>query len=239
MSGEVRTDAARGGRRSAPPPRPGGDAPEETDPEDSAAAGGGNYLIDPDVQRMLRVRGGDDGAFEELVAAYQNRLVGLLTHMLGPKSNVEDLAQDVFLRVYRARLSYEPTARFSTWLFRIAQNVVFNSRRSASRRKEVNFRGDDSASQPALTAGAVAERSALMPTRRAASGEMQEVVREAVDRLNERQRMALLLHRFEGFSYADVAESMGLSVSAVKSLLSRARESLRQELEPFMKGDSA
>lgn len=194
-----------------------------------------DYTIDPDVQRMLRVREDDHVAFEELVEAYQNRVVGLLTHMTADKQAAEDLAQEVFLRVYRARVGYEPTARFSTWLFRITQNVAFNSRRSKSRRKESNFRNDLSGSQSAMGAeNKVADRSALMPTRRVDSNETQEIVREAVMRLAERQRMALLLHKFEGMSYADVGDAMDLTVSAVKSLLSRARESLRQELETYM-----
>ena len=205
---------------------------------DGSSTSGSRFRVDPDVQKMLRVRGGDDGAFEELVAAYQSRVVSLLCNMTGRTDYAEDLAQEVFLRVYRSRLTYEPTARFSTWLFRITQNVAFNRRRTLSRRKEVNFRNDASSSK-AITPAGIAEQSSLQPVRQAHSTEVQQVVREAVGRLNERQRMALLLHRFEGFSYADVAESMGLSVSAVKSLLSRARESLRQELEPYMRGESA
>ena len=210
--------------------------PDETPPlVDGSSTLGSKYLVDPDVQKMLRVRGGDDAAFEELVEAYQGRVVGLLRHMTGRADYAEDLAQDVFLRVYRSRGSYEPTARFTTWLFRITQNVAFNRRRTLSRRKEVAMAagGDDGRPTPA---DAAAEKSAEQPTRRAAAGEIQNVVREAVDRLGERQRMALLLHRFEGLSYNDVAEAMELSMPAVKSLLSRARESLRAELEPYMSG---
>lgn len=193
------------------------------------------YTIDPDVQRMLRVRDDDHEAFSELVELYQDRVVGLLTHMTGDNEAAEDLAQEVFLRVYRARVGYEPTARFSTWLFRITQNVAFNSRRNKSRRKEVRFRAENSSSTTSITGeAAVAEKSALMPTRRLDANETQEMVREAVMRLAERQRMALLLHKFEDMSYADIGQAMDLSVSAVKSLLSRARESLRQELEGFV-----
>lgn len=195
----------------------------------------GDYTIDPDVQRMLRVRDNDHDAFAELVEAYQDRVVGLLTHMTGDKQAAEDLAQDVFMRVYRARGNYEPTARFSTWLFRITQNVAFNSRRSKSRRKEVNFKTESTQSTSSFqNENAIAERSALMPTRQLDANETQEMVRDAVMRLGERQRMALLLHKFEGMSYADIGTSMDLTVSAVKSLLSRARESLRAELESYM-----
>ena len=199
---------------------------------------GSNYLVDPDVQRMLRVRSGDDQAFEELVANYQGRVLGLLTHMNGTADGAEDMAQEVFLRVYRSRLTYEPAARFSTWLFRITQNVAFNRRRTLSRRKETRFNEDASGSFSSFGPGSVPERSGLTPQRRAAAGEVQDVVRTAIARLNDRQRLALLLHRFEGLSYAEVGEVMDLSLPAVKSLLSRARESLRHELEPFMSGDA-
>ena len=200
----------------------------------SGSTGTSNYLVDPDVQRMLRVREGDELAFGELVALHQNRLVGLLGHLTGDRELAEDLAQDVFLRLYRARGRYEPTAKFTTYLFRIAHNVALNSRRSKSRRKESVIPDHSNSRMGASPIRAAAEKSSVMPTRRAASGEVQSVVQEAVERLPERQRMALLLHKFEDMSYADIGAAMDLSVSAVKSLLSRARESLRVELEGYM-----
>ena len=199
--------------------------------------GTSNYLVDPDVQLMLRVREGDDEAFGRLVATHQNRLVRLLAHLSGDAEIAEDLAQEVFLRIYRARGRYEPTARFTTYMFRIAHNVALNSKRSKSRRKEHVV--PDSSSTSALNSPIhrAMENSDMMPARRLASGEVQEVVKDAVQRLPDRQRMALLLHKFEDMSYADIGMTMDLSTSAVKSLLSRARESLRQELDPYM-GDS-
>ena len=96
------------------------------------------WLRDPDVQRMLRVQDGDDVAFGELVEAYQNRLIGIFRHLLRDPEAAEDLAQEAFLRVYRARERYQPTAKFATWLFRIANNLALNSKRSKSQRKEIN-----------------------------------------------------------------------------------------------------
>src|SRR5437660_7242262 len=93
---------------------------------------------------MLRAREGDETAFTELVKNYQDRLVGLLANILGNKADAEDLAQEVFIRVYKARHGYEPTARFSTWLFRIAHNLASNTRRDAGRRREVTLNVDDS-----------------------------------------------------------------------------------------------
>jgi RNA polymerase sigma-70 factor (ECF subfamily) len=190
------------------------------------------YLRDPEVQLMLRAKNDDDTAFSQLVAAYQDRLIAIFYHIVGSQEAAEDLAQDVFLRIYRARHGYEPTARFSTWLFRIANNLASNSRRDQGRRKEVSLVNSDSGSRPG---GPIAtEKSGLMPARQLDRRELQEMVRQALSTLNERQRIAVLLHKFEEMSYQDIADAMELTPAAVKSLLSRARENLRQILEPHM-----
>ncbi len=195
-----------------------------------------NYeLFDPDVRLMLRVRDDDAAAFEELVLRYQTRLVSIMQHLVAVRDQAEDLAQEVFLRVYRARKRYRPDAKFATWLFTIANNVASNANRSQSRRREVhvsNSPGDGSAGIP-LEQLAVAA-SGTMPARRLDKVERAEIVRQAVTSLNERQRMALLLSKFEGMSYAEIAESMGLTIQATKSLLSRARDNLRMLLEPYI-----
>lgn len=194
------------------------------------------YLQDPDVQLMLRVRDGDDSAFEELVNSYQDRLIGIFYHMMRDRSVAEDLAQEVFLRVYRARERYEPRARFSTWLFRIVNNIASNSRRSKGRRKEVSMTVSDSGGVPIRAEEQLAvEKSGLMPARQLHKSEMREIVRDALETLNDRQKLAVLLNKFEGMSYADIGEAMELKPAAVKSLLSRARENLRQKLEPYVR----
>lgn len=194
------------------------------------------YIRDPDVQLMLRVKDGDDSAFAQIVERYQNRLIGIFSNMFGGDTALaEDLAQEVFLRVYRAKQGYEPTAKLSTWIFQIANNLASNSRRSKSRKKEVQFQVGNSGSQPVqLGENSVVEKSGLMPTRQLDSNELKERVQAALALLNERQRMAVLLHRFEGMSYADIGEAMDLSSQAVKSLLSRARENLREVLENYV-----
>jgi RNA polymerase sigma-70 factor (ECF subfamily) len=193
------------------------------------------YLRDPEVQLMLRVRDGDQGAFAQLVGKYQDRLIGIFSNMFGDGALAEDLAQEVFLRIYRARQGYEPTAKFSTWVFQIASNLASNSRRTKGRKREVQFSASTSGSQP-VRAGEqlVADKSALMPTRQVDSSELQERVLAAMDQLSERQRMAVLLHKFEGMSYADIGSAMEMSAQAVKSLLSRARENLRVALENYV-----
>ena len=194
------------------------------------------YVRDPDVQLMLRVKDGDESAFTELVTGYQDRLIGIFSHMLDDNELAEDLAQEVFLRIYRARNGYKPTAKFSTWLFRIANNLASNSRRTRGRRKEVPLSVRDSGPMgPRPEENLVADKSGMMPSRLFARSELQGVVQEALNTLSERQRMALLLHKFEGMSYADIGDAMDMSAAAVKSLLSRARENLRIKLEPHVK----
>lgn len=193
------------------------------------------YLADPDVQLMLRVVADDHEAFEELVKRYQDRLIGFFYHLLGDRTVSEDLTQDAFLRIYRARERYKASARFSTWLFRIAHNLASNQMRGMVKRKrEVSLAVRSSGLQDVrMQERVLAEKSALMPTRQIVSREVQSQVREALDCLGERQKMAVLLHKFEGMSYEDIGNVMDLNAIAVKSLLARARGKLKNALEKF------
>jgi RNA polymerase sigma-70 factor, ECF subfamily len=199
----------------------------ETTPQD--------YRLDPDVGLMLRVCNDDAAAFEQLVDRYKNRVLRIMQSWTGSVDHAEDLAQEVFLRVYRSRKSYKPTAKFSTWLFKIANNVASNAVRDRSRRKEYQISQGNNVS----TSGMIIENIALagsgsMPTRKLDKTERAAMVQQAVNALGERQRMALLLCKFEGLSYQEIADSMELSVKAVKSLLSRARANLKLLLMPYM-----
>jgi len=192
---------------------------------------------DPDVRLMLRVRDDDAGAFEELVRRYQTRLVRMFHH-IGPSAELaEDLTQDVFLRVYRSRAKYEPGAKFATWLFTIATNVARNAARSHGRRKEISEvdtkRPRDNSGGNLLATVAI-DASGLMPTRLVEGEERASKVRSAVEALGERQRVALMLSRFENMSYVEIAEAMELSTKAVKSLLSRARVNLKEALADYI-----
>lgn len=190
-------------------------------------------LQDPDVRLMLRVRDDDAAAFEQLMLRYQTRLIRILEHLMGRRDMAEDLAQDVFLRVYRSRKSYVPGSKFSTWLFTIANNVALNAKRSLSRRKEVNV-VEETGSIDAHPLEQMAQAaSGLMPTRQIDHAEMCDVVRVAISALNERQRLAVLLSKFEHMSYQEISEIMDLTPQAIKSLLSRARANLREILEPY------
>jgi RNA polymerase sigma-70 factor (ECF subfamily) len=192
-------------------------------------------LRDPDIRLMLAVRGGDQSAFGELVERYQHRLVGVMNHLVGHPQEAEDLAQEVFLRVFRTRTKYSPKAKFSTWLFTIANNLALNALRDRRRRQALPLDAHESGTQgppPAADRGPA-------PTHGMQQSELADVVRKALDELNERQRVAVVLNKFEDMGYAEIAEVMGLSSKAVKSLLSRARGKLREALQPYiyMDGD--
>ncbi len=190
---------------------------------------------DPDVALMLRVRDDDAVAFEELILSYQARLLRVLKHIVGSGTTAEDLVQDVFLRVWRARKNYQPTAKFSTWVFHIAHNVASNALRDRNRKKEVQVASTGEQNSAVFSLDQVALASTgMMPVRKLDKAERAEMVRAAVEALNDRQRTALLLCKFEGLSYQEIAETMDLSVQAVKSLLSRARVNLKTLLEPYL-----
>ncbi len=191
-------------------------------------------LRDPDVALMIRVRDDDPAAFEELVRRYQDRLLTVIYHLVGSREEAEDLAQEVFLRVYRHRKEYHPQAKFSTWLFTIAHHLALNVYRRRQRKPEAQFDLTDStalAHQPSENWHASAMPS---PDHRLRQEELSQVVQRALNQLNERQRLAVVLNKFEDMSYQEIADVMGVSVKAVKSLLSRARSQLRELLAPYV-----
>jgi len=189
-------------------------------------------LRDPDIRLMLRVRDADDAAaFAQLVELYQQRVVAVMHHLLGKLDNAEDLAQEVFLRIYRIRKKYRPKAKFSTWLFTIANNLAMNARRDRARRPAVQL--DPQESGPMPQAPSMSGREPA-PSSGLVQQELAIVIRKALDELNDRQRMAVVLNKFEDMGYAEIAEVMELSTKAVKSLLSRARARLREVLQPYI-----
>lgn len=193
------------------------------------------------MRLMLRVRDGDAEAFAELVERYQHRLVGILAHLVGRSDEAEDLAQEVFLRIFRARHDYHPQAKFSTWLFTIANNVALNSLRQRQRKPTVQLAPapDSSGSfglSPELQIPDPTRGSA--PEQRLRHHELAVKVQEALAQLNDRQRLAVILNKFEDMSYEEIGRVMGLSVMAVKSLLSRARCQLRELLKAYVQSPS-
>jgi len=199
-------------------------------------------LHDTNIRLMLAVQKDDASAFEELMFRFQGRVQSLLRHLIGNREIAEELTQDVFLRVFRARKSYQPKAKFSTWLFTIANNVAFNQLRSQRRKPETQFskESDESRSETVWDpAEMIVAGSESMPARQLDKSELREMVRLAIEALNERQRMAVLLNRFEGMNYAEIAEVMELSPQAVKSLLCRAHIQLRNLLQKYVQKGTA
>ena len=191
-------------------------------------------LRDPDIRLMLRVREDDNAAFAELVEAYQNRLVGIMQHLVGKLEEAEDLAQEVFLRVYRTRKKYHPKAKFSTWLFTIANNLALNALRSRQRKPMVPLQVRDSGPLGPRPAEQLVKDKENQPVQRLQQQELAGIIRQALETLNERQKMAVVLNKFEDMSYAEIAEVMGLTTKGVKSLLSRGRENLRLALKDYI-----
>jgi RNA polymerase sigma-70 factor (ECF subfamily) len=196
-------------------------------------------LRDPDIRIMLRVRDDDPTAFAELVELYNHRLITVLQHLLGRSDEAEDLAQEVFLRIYNARKKYRPRAKFSTWLFTIANNLALNALRSRQRKPVVPLNVRDSGPLGPRPAEQLVKDRANQPAQRIQQRELAEVVRRAVEGLNERQRIAVVLNKFEDMNYQEIADVMGLTTKAVKSLLSRARDNLRNALKDYIYMDGA
>src|SRR5258708_3525445 len=176
---------------------------------------------------MLKVRDGKPGAFEALVSKYQDRVIGILHHMVGSLEDAEDLAQNAFLRIYNNRKEYMPRAKFSTWLFTIVHNLALNAIRDGKRRPiGVSPDTDSGPMGPRPLEQMASAPSGASPSRLLAKTELADLVRAAVQQLSEEQRLAVMLNKFEDMSYKDVADVLGKSEMAVKSLLSRARTAL-------------
>lgn len=196
-------------------------------------------LRDPDIRLMLRVRDDDAEAFAELVELYHHRLVTVMHHLVGNNEEAEDLAQEVFLRVYRGRKKYHPKAKFSTWLYTIANNLALNVMRSRQRKPTIPLNVRDSGPLGPRPAEQLVLDRADQPQQRMQKQELAAIVKQALDTLNERQRIAVVLNKFEDMNYAEIAEVMGLTTKAVKSLLSRARDNLRIALQGYIQMDQA
>ncbi|HKD01207.1 MAG TPA: sigma-70 family RNA polymerase sigma factor [Terriglobales bacterium] len=192
------------------------------------AAGGTN-----DAEVMLRVKAGDETAFAYLVQKYRRPMVSFMYRMARNAAAAEDLAQEVFLRVYRSRESYEASAKFTTWLYRIATNLAVNHARDTRHERPENMASLDEPDEETgrtidiADGSATAEEQILKRERMAA-------IRQRVQALPERQRLAVIMHKYQQMDYREIAEVLKLSESATKSLLFRAYETLRTQLKAFV-----
>jgi RNA polymerase sigma-70 factor, ECF subfamily len=187
-----------------------------------------------DVQLMLDVKAGDEASFELLLRKYRTPLVNFLYRMVRDSAAAEDLAQEVFLRVYRARQDYAPSAKFTTWMFRIATNLALNSVRDNRHRKmEISVDQTMETNEDEQPAMELPDRTPSIEQDLVARSRAEMILR-AVHALPEKQRAAVLLHKYQELDYDEIARILECSESALKSLLFRAYETLRTELAPLV-----
>jgi RNA polymerase sigma-70 factor (ECF subfamily) len=175
-----------------------------------------------DVALMLRVKEGDHEAFRALIERHQRSVINVIYRAIGDAWEAEDLAQRVFIQIYRSARRYQPTAKFTTWMFTITHNTILNERRRRARHAAESLE--------AMTGGAQLPARDQDPSREVSERELQERITSAIEALPEAQRTAVILCRFEGLAYEEIAVVLGCSVSAVKSLLHRARQTLKEKL---------
>ncbi|MFQ5663510.1 MAG: RNA polymerase sigma factor [Terriglobia bacterium] len=187
-----------------------------------------------DQEWMLRLQAGDDDAFNYLVGKYRSPLIHFLYRMVHEAALAEELAQEVFLRVYRARQRYRPRARFTTWLFRIAANVALNALRDGRVRRARETPLESGSADPAQSRLVQLADPAPNVEQGMLEAERREQIRQAVEALPEKQRLAVLLHKYQEMDYAEIADILDCSESALKSLLFRAYETLRVKLRPLL-----
>lgn len=186
-----------------------------------------------DADIMLQVKAGDDSAFEYLVQKYRRPMVSFMFRMAHNSAAAEDLAQDVFLRVYRSRESYEASAKFTTWLYRIATNLAVNHARDTRHERPENTVSLD---EPDEENGRTLDLPDRTPSAEDAIVQRERVaaIRQRVQALPERQRIAVVMHKYQQMEYREIADVLKLSESATKSLLFRAYETLREQLKEFV-----
>jgi RNA polymerase sigma-70 factor (ECF subfamily) len=189
---------------------------------------------DPDATLMLRVKRGDRAAFEELVARYRQAVLNFVFRTLPDATEAEDLAQGVFVQVWKSAARYEPSAKFTTWLFTIARNLCLNEFRRRSRHPADSLDAPPHAGTDEPRGHSVEDKRVVAASDTLLSGELEAKVAEAVAALPENQRTALLLWQRDELSYEDIAKVLGCSLSAVKSLIHRARETLKARLKPYL-----
>jgi RNA polymerase sigma-70 factor (ECF subfamily) len=192
---------------------------------------------DPDAALMLRVKRGDRVAFTALVEKYKQPVMNFVYRSLRDETEAEDLAQNVFLQVYKSRARYERTAKFSTWLFTIARNLCLNEIRRRSRHPAESIEETISENEDAPPRQ-YEDKKISLPTENVLQGELSGKIEEALAGLPENQRTAILLCRHDELSYEEIARVLGCSLSATKSLIHRGRETLKEKLKPYLKSGS-
>ena len=181
--------------------------------------------MDPDTKLMLDLAKGDISTFEQIMNKYKELVMNIAYRFLQDRSKAEDIAQEVFIKVYNSAGRYKPKARLSTWIYRITANFCLNELRSQKHFKAISVEAT----------GETPDSIQADPVENLEKAKLKHLVRETVDSLPDRQRMVVILQKYEGLSYQEISEIIGCSVSAVDSLLQRAKQNLKHKLAPFFK----
>jgi RNA polymerase sigma-70 factor (ECF subfamily) len=208
----------------------GGAAPSQGNQSEPSNDSAGIDESQQDVALMLRVKTGDLEAFEALVTRHQHSVVGTAAKMLGNAAEAEDIGQQVFVRVWKSAPHYEPSAKFTTWLMTITRNLVFNELRRRRRAQLVFIESD----QEGAGHHQLADEEAPVPSEQLLDAELQQAIDAAIASLPEKQRLAIVLRRYEGMPYEEIAKVLKTSVAAVKSILFRARADLKEILKKYL-----
>ena len=184
-----------------------------------------------DLALMAKVARGDEDAFAKIVKKHQHAVLGTVAKMTNQSPDTEDIAQQVFIRLWKSAERYKPTAKFTTFLFTITKNLVFNATRKKSGKNEYSFGALEGKWRQSIED----KRSDSRPDKLIEQTELRQIIDEAISSLPEKQRLAVVLRRYEKMPYEEIAETLGISIPAVKSQLFRARTALRESLGRYLK----
>lgn len=201
------------------------DSPSRLDPDDDEK----ELANKRDVELMVKVGKGDIEAFQLLVETHQGAVIGTVAKMLGSPTEAEDIAQQVFLRIWKSAPRYKPQAKFTTWLFTITRNLVFNEVRRRQRKPTVSVEEREEERHTV-----VEDTHGTSPDENFLQSELEEAINKAIQELPEKQRTAVILRRYEEMPYEEIAKVISMSVPAVKSLLFRARTQLKEALQQYL-----
>lgn len=191
------------------------------------------FMQDADVALMLKFKEGDKAAFESLLDKHHNKIINFIYRFVGDKLEAEDLAQEVFLRVYRAAQGYTPKAKFSTWIYKIAKNLALNEVRRKSLHRLFSLEGVFSTEDGEISFQQI-DNSNVSARADLEKQDLINAVKKAIDCLPANQKLAVILRRYDDLPYSEIAGVLGCSESAVKSLLNRAKETLKEKLKFYV-----
>ncbi len=183
---------------------------------------------------MILIAEGNEPAFEELIIRHQGAVIGTIAKMMGNRSDSEDIAQQAFIRVWTNAKRYKPQAKFTTWLYTIVKNLVFTASKKRKKRSSSFSIDTEGENRHEMISDEVTQN----PQKAAEFSELTQIVDQAILKLPEKQRMAVILKKYEDWSYQEIAETLGVSISSLKSLLFRARTTLKEELSFYLNDPS-